>query len=318
VSIDDSNLNCPPAIPSSTASIASSANPGTVLISGSSLSATDPDGDPLSYSITAGNGGGYFAINSTTGDITTTSTNIPAGTYTITVQVDDGKGGTATADVTITVTPTTTPPLYCPAPYNITTLLTPSGDCDGDGITNQTEGYDPDGDGNPSNGTVPVDTDSDGIPDYLDLDTDNDGILDIEEKGTATNNSTNPIDTDSDGTPDFRDTDSDGDSITDLVESGRNNVDTNNDGRVDGAVNVYGIPSSTTSPAESINLVVVTLKDSDNNGTPDYRQPKNSRPTLANTGQSLKAITIVATMALGLAGYVKVKDSKRGRSYRRR
>jgi LPXTG-motif cell wall-anchored protein len=35
---------------------------------------------------------------------------------------------------------------------------------------------------------------------------------------------------------------------------------------------------------------------------------KASRPTLANTGQSLKAITIVATMALGLAGYVKVKN----------
>ena len=264
------------------------------------------DGDTLSYSITAGNANSYFAIDSNTGNITTTQTNIPAGTYTITVQVDDGNGGTATADVTITVTASTTPALYCPSPYSTTTLLTPSGDCDEDGITNQTEGFDPDGDGNPSTGTAPIDTDGDGKPDYLDLDSDNDGILDTEEKGTLANSSTNPSDVDSDGTPDFRDLDSDNDSTKDVLESGRNNLDTNNDGRIDGTTNTYGIPSSAASTTNPKALASTSLKDSDNNGTPDYRQSsRNGAGVLAKTGES--TITALALATLSLVGAVLAK-----------
>jgi hypothetical protein len=33
-------------------------------------------------------------------------------------------------------------------------------------------------------GISPVDTDGDGVPDYLDLDSDNDGIYDLEESAT--------------------------------------------------------------------------------------------------------------------------------------
>ena len=36
--------------------------------------------------------------------------------------------------------------VHCPAPGDINRLLTPDGDCDGDGMTNQQEGYDPDQD----------------------------------------------------------------------------------------------------------------------------------------------------------------------------
>jgi LPXTG-motif cell wall-anchored protein len=104
---DDSSCpstNTTPTITSpSTVTIPSTTTSGSTVVPGSSLAATDTDGDTLTYSITAGNGGGYFAIDPTTGDITTTSTNIPAGTYTITVQVDDGNGGVTSAVVTITV-----------------------------------------------------------------------------------------------------------------------------------------------------------------------------------------------------------------------
>ncbi len=50
---------------------------------------------------------------------------------------------------------------------------------------------------NYSTGLIPVDTDSDGNPDYLDLDTDNDGTPDIEENGMV--NSVSGSDTDTDG-----------------------------------------------------------------------------------------------------------------------
>ena len=160
-------------------------------------------------------------------------------------------------------------------------MLSPSGDCDSDGITNKTEGYDPDSDGNPSTGTAPLDTDSDGIPDYLDLDTDNDGILDSEEKGTDSDSSTNPADTDKDGTPDFRDLDSDNDSTKDIKESGRNYTDTNNDGKVDGSVNTYGIASSSANPSDPKALSTTSLQDSNNNGIADFIENPN---TLAKTG----------------------------------
>lgn len=61
---------------------------------------------------------------------------------------------------------------------------------------------------------TPADTDSDGIPDYLDLDSDNDGIYDAIETGR------NNTDTDNDGIKNFRDLDSDGDSCDDVIEAG--------------------------------------------------------------------------------------------------
>jgi hypothetical protein len=374
-------------IPSTTAS-------GSTVVPGSSLAATDTDGNTLSYSITAGNDEGYFAIDSNTGNITTTQTNIPAGTYTITVQVDDGKGGTATADVTITVT-ASAPTYYCPAPYDTTELLTPSGDCDNDGINNQTEGFDPNGDSSPADAR---DTDGDGIADYVDPDSDNDGLTDAVEgvvdldsdgkpdyidpatppsttyycplpydttvlltpsgdcdndgidnqtEGFDPNGDSSPADardTDGDGIADYVDPDSDNDGITDKVEGttdtdgdGKPNyvdADSDNDGITDATEGTTdtdgdGKPNYIDTDSDNDGILDATegTTDTDNDGKPNYidalddkqqaSQPKNSRPTLANTGQSLKAITIVATMALGLAGYVKLKN-KNSKSYRRR
>lgn len=65
-------------------------------------------------------------------------------------------------------------------------------------------------------GFTPVDTDLDGIADYLDLDSDNDGILDIVETAS---------DLDGDGIPNYRDLDSDGDMCTDVIEAGFTDAD---------------------------------------------------------------------------------------------
>ena len=96
-------------------------------------------------------------------------------------------------------------------------------------------------------GTPPIDTDGDGIDDYLDLDSDNDGIADAVEAqptvgyqtpaiGSDSDNDgvvdtfdsvtgqggtfTVPQDTDGDGVADYRDLDSDGDLLSDTNESG--------------------------------------------------------------------------------------------------
>jgi hypothetical protein len=72
-----------------------------------------------------------------------------------------------------------------------------------------------------------VDTDADGMPDYLDPDADGDGVSDALEAGDAMV-TTPPVDTDSDGTPDFRDLDADGNGVTDAIEGGE---DLDADGR---------------------------------------------------------------------------------------
>ncbi|MFV8465009.1 T9SS type B sorting domain-containing protein [Flavobacterium sp. LB1P62] len=68
-------------------------------------------------------------------------------------------------------------------------------------------------------GFTPVDTDKDGVLDYLDLDSDNDGILDSAETGN---------DLDADGIRNYRDLDSDKDLCSDVIEAGF--LDANGDG----------------------------------------------------------------------------------------
>jgi hypothetical protein len=116
------------------------------------------------------------------------------------------------------------------------------------------------------------DTDSDGLPDYLDIDSDGDGIYDLVEAGGVDTDGDGRIDgfvdkdkkgvddavqasalprfdTDGDGKPDYMDTDSDNDGILDTVEntgSASMPTDTDNDGAAD-----------------------YREKDSDNDGVPD-------------------------------------------------
>ena len=93
----------------------------------------------------------------------------------------------------------------------------PTLDTDGDGIPNYLEeelggdpnGEDSDGDGVPDSIEGTVDTDGDGIADFVDEDDDDDGIPTSEE-GDG--------DFDGDGIPDYLDTDSDNDDVPDSVE----------------------------------------------------------------------------------------------------
>ena len=159
------------------------------------------------------------------------------GTYTVTYNVKDSYGNAAT-EVTRTV--------------NVTF---PSGDSDGDGISNSTEGK--------------LDTDGDGICDYKDLDTDNDSILDSVE---------GIVDTDSDKVSDYKDFDTDNDGIFDLIESGAANtkkLDDNNDGQID-PVNKFGTNGLADDVETSVDSGTVkynngTPLDTDNDTTYDFR-----------------------------------------------
>ena len=70
------------------------------------VSATDPDEDAVSYSITAGNDGGKFALDAATGALTVAGAldRDTAASHTLTVQAADGNGGVATAAVAVSVT----------------------------------------------------------------------------------------------------------------------------------------------------------------------------------------------------------------------
>lgn len=145
-------------------------------------------------------------------------------------------------------------------------------DSDNDGLTDafETHGLDSDGTGQVDgffdanndgfddqqalNPLAPVDTDGDGVADFLDLDSDNDGLSDVFESSgialdangdgriddlTDNNNDglvdvvipNSVLDTDGDGVANHRDLDSDGDGVFDLAEVGGDDQD--NDGRVD-------------------------------------------------------------------------------------
>ncbi|MEO8082555.1 MAG: FG-GAP-like repeat-containing protein, partial [Ardenticatenales bacterium] len=129
-------------------------------------------------------------------------------------------------------------------------------DTDGDGKPDAVDADD-DNDGIPDGveGNGVVDTDVDGVPDSRDLDSDDDGVDDVVEAGGLTDAdgdgmadgpdvngdgmvdmpATTPADGDGDTVADYRDLDSDGDGTFDIVEAGLGALDTNSDGKVNGA-----------------------------------------------------------------------------------
>ncbi|WP_452219011.1 LamG-like jellyroll fold domain-containing protein [Lacinutrix undariae] len=134
-------------------------------------------------------------------------------------------------------------------------------------------------------GETILDTDGDGIPNYLDLDSDNDGLFDVDESGAQ--NSNNPY-------PNFINGDGDinGDGVGDGPESELFRIkDTDGDENIeyygDGILDVYDYYSDYTEGASYANTygnnsqgiayaaTGYTL-DSDNDGIPDYLDVYNN------------------------------------------
>ncbi|RVU25990.1 gliding motility-associated C-terminal domain-containing protein [Sandaracinomonas limnophila] len=113
----------------------------------------------------------------------------------------------------------------------------------------------------------PIDTDKDGIPDYLDLDSDNDCIPDKLEVGKVCGI---PVDSDKDGLPDYRDIDSDNDCVPDAIEVGKEcgvPADTDKDGIPD----YLDLDSDNDCIPDSIEVGTCGKPvDSDKDGIPDY------------------------------------------------
>ncbi|WP_424004096.1 gliding motility-associated C-terminal domain-containing protein [Maribacter sp. IgM3_T14_3] len=111
-----------------------------------------------------------------------------------------------------------------------------------------------------------IDTDGDGVPDETDLDDDNDGILDTDEDPNVDGDN-NPLtdaqDSDNDGFPDTIDIDSDNDGIPDNVEAQTTDgyiLPSGNDSDNDGIDDAYDFGSGTG----------ITPEDTDNDTIPDY------------------------------------------------
>ena len=125
-------------------SVAENAATGTAV---GTVAATDANDDTVTYSVTAGNGGGAFAIDSASGAITVAGSldRETTASYTLTVQAADGNGGTGTATVTVTVTKANEAPVFGSDSYSFSVAETESAysvigtvaatDADGDAVT---------------------------------------------------------------------------------------------------------------------------------------------------------------------------------------
>ena len=124
----------------------------------------------------------------------------------------------------------------------------------------------------------PVDTDGDGVADYLDLDSDNDGVFDVDESGVI--NTTNTTFQNGDGdingngtgngidSENFREKDSDGDGGIEGFGDGILDIYDFHEGNTS-YTNSYGNKNQGTAPLYTL--------DSDNDGIPDYKDPTSNR-----------------------------------------
>ena len=167
-------------------------------------------------------------------------------------------------------------------------------------------------------GLMPLDTDGDGVPDYLDIDSDNDGILDnVEaqtggdfqapcgkdmdgnglddhyENTTGSGEGLTPVDTDNDGHSDFRDIDSDNDGILDNVEAQTDGdfiapcgIDSDGNGLDDHYEDTPGSGEGVT-PINSDSDSNPNYRDidSDNDGLPDNVEGQTTDGYIAPSGE---------------------------------
>ncbi|MBW4360821.1 T9SS type B sorting domain-containing protein [Flavobacterium taihuense] len=133
-------------------------------------------------------------------------------------------------------------------------------DTDGDGIPDQLD-QDSDNDGIPDIIEIQL------IPKELsNVDSNLDGLDEVFESIT------NPIDTDNDGIPNYLDLDSDNDGIYDLIESGSNASDSNINGILDTTVfGTNGLADSLETTADS-GILNYTVSDTDADGIKNYTE----------------------------------------------
>ena len=117
--------NCDPEFAPSSYSFSIPENAASRTLVGTVL-ATDEDGDPVTYLITAGNSDGKFSLGDVSGEVTVADVldYETISSYTLTVEATDGRGGTATTTVEITVTDVAEDPP--PAPSGLSVSLTDS------------------------------------------------------------------------------------------------------------------------------------------------------------------------------------------------
>ena len=156
-------------------------------------------------------------------------------------------------------------------------------DSDGDHISDTLEA-------GPAPG-VPVDTDFDDAPDYIDQDSDGDGILDaceVNDDGAGLCGATGVVDdgtvldSDVDGVYDFRDLDADGDGVSDRIEARATPAS-------DSTFNANGI-------------------DHDSDGTPDYRDADSDGDGVADIDEDVNGDGIVNCQVDGTG--VAVPDTR--------
>ncbi|HVL14462.1 MAG TPA: cadherin repeat domain-containing protein, partial [Gemmata sp.] len=96
--------NNPPVIADQQFSVDENSTGGAVV---GTVTASDPDGQPLAYSITGGSGAGLFTINQTTGQIQVLNSNTlnyeAQASYTLTVQVTDNGSPNLSHSATVTI-----------------------------------------------------------------------------------------------------------------------------------------------------------------------------------------------------------------------
>jgi gliding motility-associated-like protein len=132
-------------------------------------------------------------------------------------------------------------------------------DTDGDGFSDQTD-WDSDNDGIPD-----VNEASATALTLSNTDANHDGMWDVYGTGII------PVDSDADLIPDYLDLDSDNDGIYDFDESGASAADANHDGQVDSAnYGPNGLAAVLASGA-ALNPINYTIWDTDANGVTNYR-----------------------------------------------
>jgi hypothetical protein len=182
-------------------------------------------------------------------------------------------------------------------------------DTDGDTIPDEDD-FDDDNDGIldtlESTGNLPDgDEDGDGIPNYKDTSdlTPSDGNTGTDYTDENGDGTPDVYDKDGDGVPNHLDLDSDNDGITDVIESG--GIDTDKDGRADGAIGTdgtsKGVPNSTTGGTGNTPIATAdgdTVPDyldidADNDGIPDNIEGQSSAGYKAPSGggSSINGIT---------------------------